>query len=748
MEEGRRGGGGTALRAAALGSAGFLLLLLALPVAGGAVYSAGDLLTFHLPARHFYQRCIQEGDPSDWNPYLFCGHSFLGEGQAGTVHPFHRLLYGALSLPAAFDLEVYASYPAALLGMFLLLRARGLLLPASALGAILFSFGSFALFHFSHSPSVAILAHLPWILLLSDRVLREGRLARLAAAGVALLTASQLLLGHPQTVGLSLLGEAAFASIVWTEARPRFRCWAVLAAAKLAGLLLASVQVLPTLESLAHSIRWDPGADFATSFSLHPANFLQLLAPYAFRSRAVGWLTHEFALYPGALVLPLAWLAASGRGLPRGFVLLARGGLILAGAAALLAMGSYAGLGSILGSIPVLRSIRVPARAIVLMQFGLATAAAIGFHRLLASRGENPVGFGRVPWAVVAPLGGALLAIGGVLGARALGAVAREEVAGTGVLLLGPVLLGGAGVLVHLSLRGHGLALALLVPLAAVDLAAFGMGYGAWRTRPLPEILASVPAPPDEPGSRALQGPNTFLFKGWRQVGGYAGLPPRQILDYSQLASLRVAGVGWIRWDTAAPSLVEAGLRPGEGPWWQVPSPVARVRLVSRAQVSTDPRRDVSTIRVEEVALTEEEVGLPGSGGGQATLEVDRPGRIEVATEADGRRLLVVSESFHQGWRCRIDGAEARTLPVYGDFFGCVVEGGSHRVVFTFEPRSKRLGIWLSAAGGLGVLGLLGVGRSRRGRVLVSAPAAAAPSPSGPPAGAPRPGPASPPRRG
>ncbi|MGH7151246.1 MAG: hypothetical protein ACREIU_11125, partial [Planctomycetota bacterium] len=458
MEEGRRGGSGSALRAAALGSAALLLLLLALPVAGGAVYSAGDLLGFHLPARHFYQRCIEAGDNADWNPYLFCGHSFLGEGQAGTVHPFHRLLYGSLSLSAAFDVEVYASYPAALLGMFLLLRARGLLLPAALLGAILFSFGSFALFHLDHSPSVAILAHLPWILLLSDRVLRGGRMARLAAAGVALLTASQLLLGHPQSVGLSLLGELAYAGIVWSEARPPLRGFAILAGAKLAGLALACVQVLPTLEALAGSIRWAPGADFASSRSLHPANFLQLLAPYGFRERAVGSLTHEFALYPGAIVLPLAWLAASGRGLPRGCVLLARGGLVLAGISAILAMGEYAGIGSLLGTIPVLRSLRAPARAIAVMQFGLATAAAVGFHRLLVSPGENPVGFRRVPWTIVAPFGGAVLAIGAILGARALGVVAREEVARAGRLLLGPLLLGGAGLLVHLSLRGQGVA--------------------------------------------------------------------------------------------------------------------------------------------------------------------------------------------------------------------------------------------------------------------------------------------------
>src|SRR5262245_55582372 len=495
MEEGRRGGSGSALRAAALGSAAFLLILLALPILGGAVYSAGDLLGFHLPARQFYQRCLQDGDPSDWNPYLFCGHSLLGEGQVETLHPFHRLLYGALPLAAAFDVEVYASYPAPLLGTFLLLRARGLLLPASVLGAILFSFGPSALFRFQHTNCVAIFAHLPWILLLSDRVLRAGRFTRLASAGVALLTASQLLLGHPQSVGLPLLGELAYAGIVWSEARPLLRRFAVLAGAKGVGLLLAAVQVLPTLEALAASTRWAPGADFAASLSLRPANFLQLLAPYAFRARAVGWPAHEFVLYPGAIVLPLAWLAASGRGLSRGPVLLARGGLALAGISAILAMGEYVGLGRVLAWVPLLRSLRAPARAIVLLQFGLASAAAVGFQRLLAAREENPPGFRRIPWALVAPLGGALLAIGAILGARAFGVVAREEVAGVGRLLLGPLLLGGAGLLVHLSLRGEAVALALLVPFAAVDLAASGLGAGASHTAHLPDLIAPSSRP-------------------------------------------------------------------------------------------------------------------------------------------------------------------------------------------------------------------------------------------------------------
>jgi uncharacterized membrane protein YfhO len=59
----------------------------------------------------------------------------------------------------------------------------------------------------------------------------------------------------------------------------------------------------------------------------------------------------------------------------------------------------------------------------------------------------------------------------------------------------------------------------------------------------------------------------------------------------------------------------------------------------------------------------------------------------------------VLAESFHPGWRARVDAEPCEVVRVYGDFMGCVVPAGTHRVAFDFEPRSLRVGIALSLLG-------------------------------------------------
>ncbi|HEY2880968.1 MAG TPA: hypothetical protein VGJ15_01010, partial [Pirellulales bacterium] len=70
-----------------------LLIALAWPMFSGRVYVADDLGDFHLPLRAFYSQQLQRGQPFDWCPDLFCGFYLTGEGQAGTYHPLHWLLY-------------------------------------------------------------------------------------------------------------------------------------------------------------------------------------------------------------------------------------------------------------------------------------------------------------------------------------------------------------------------------------------------------------------------------------------------------------------------------------------------------------------------------------------------------------------------------------------------------------------------------------------------------------------------------
>jgi hypothetical protein len=210
-----------------LGTAVFAGVMVA-PSLWGEVYTSDDLSCFHLPLRLFYRRCVRFGQRFDWCSQLFCGFYLQGEGQLGMYHPLHRVLYAALPFAWAFNLELLLSYPALLLGTFLLLRRRSLPIDASLLGAYGFAFAGFAVFHYMHLNAVAVVAHFPYALLAIDWLMRARTPTGRAWGGLALavVTGSELLLGYPQYVYFSLLAEGLYAALVWSEMRgwPRWLC--------------------------------------------------------------------------------------------------------------------------------------------------------------------------------------------------------------------------------------------------------------------------------------------------------------------------------------------------------------------------------------------------------------------------------------------------------------------------------------------------------------------------------------------
>jgi hypothetical protein len=159
------------------------------------------------------------------------------------------------------------------------------------------------------------------------------------------------------------------------------------------------------------------------------------------------------------------------------------------------------------------------------------------------------------------------------------------------------------------------------------------------------------------------------------------------VLSYDTPSSLRVAGIEWIM-----PGAVEADQPWVHAPWTALP----RVRLVTRTRRSTEPNRDINSTDVDTTALTSVEVVLTPAEPGRATISNDRPGKIDVVTEARSRQLLVISESFHKGWQADVDGRTTTVLRVNGDFIGCVVPEGSHRVKLRFRPPGRTLGACLS----------------------------------------------------
>jgi hypothetical protein len=199
---------------------------------------------------------------------------------------------------------------------------------------------------------------------------------------------------------------------------------------------------------------------------------------------------------------------------------------------------------------------------------------------------------------------------------------------------------------------------------------------------------------------------NASILLGVSLDNGAAGLPPRQSLSRDNLSALRVAGVEWLRFPGRAYHAPLSALQKYDY-GYRVPDFLPRARLMTRALVSQRPNEDIAGIDVANTVLVNEEVTVDPGPPGTAKLVLDRPGRMDVMTDAAGRQLLVVSESYHAGWQAFTDGRRVRIIRAYGDFMAVPVAGGAHEVEFYFRPFSWLVGGYVSAAGAVALLLLL-----------------------------------------
>ncbi|MBX6312130.1 MAG: YfhO family protein, partial [Isosphaeraceae bacterium] len=375
-----------------------------------------------------------------------------------------------------------------------------------------------------------------------------------------------------------------------------------------------------------------------------------------------------------------------------------------------LALGRYSPLFPWYTRVPGLNLFRGPARYLAIVHLVLAALAAVAFADLAqgVDRSDRPCW--RALWPlVVPPLTGWATGLGmGLMAAVWPGSAMAGQVARLRAIVIGPAWIALGAVAVALAARGSRAALVAIVALTAADQVVYGIGMIYRRDPPLSVAMlaASEPVPPRQPGTRFQGRWNKGALSGARLINGYVGLTPRRVLDYDRPASRRVAGVAWAREG------------PAEGRWRPVPGPLPRARLVTRAITSRDPRTDLERIDVGTTALTDRPVTLQGDQPGEATILEDRPGAIRIAARTGSRQLLVLAESYHEGWRAWIDGRAAPVLRVNGDFLGCTVEAGRHEVAWRFEPASYRLGARLTGlAVGLlvGSTGLALARASRRG---------------------------------
>ena len=353
----------------------------------GLVVAGYDTQTYFYPYWSVAFDALRSGRIPLWNPDLFMGAPFLANPQAAVFYLPNWMLLG-LSPERAISVALILHVAWAAAGMAALTRvALRVGWSSVAAGASVFAFGGYFVGQSGHVNQVSATAWLPWLLLGLDRAVAGDRRAWLA---LPLITALMVLAGHPQVAYMSLAFGLVYAVTVgmaggrvgWRgRIRGAMRGLLAWAAAGVGGVLLAAVQVLPTLE-LSHLGIRSGGLPLheAASFSLPGEEFLSAVLP---TFTALPSST-EFVAHIGLSGIILAVLGVAAR--PRR----ARTLLFVATLAAtlLLAVGPAAPLFTMAHRlVPGFDLFRVPPRWLLL---GILAAA------LLAAQGVESLGRGRV----------------------------------------------------------------------------------------------------------------------------------------------------------------------------------------------------------------------------------------------------------------------------------------------------------------------------------------------------------------
>jgi hypothetical protein len=678
-----------------------MLGVFAWPTLQGKLHWESDLGAFYVPVRAFYQEALRSGTQFLWYPYELAGFYLHGEGQAGLFHPLNLHTYRWLPYTLAYGLEMTRGYALAGAGAYLFFRRYALPRSAAMLGAFYFAFSSFHALHYMHPNVVAATAHLPWLLLALDVATRGSsrRSRALAAPAYALLTASQLLLGHPQAIWLCAVVELLYAWLLFREGAS-LGALTRIGVAKALGILAAAIQLLPTWDALQGSVRLHPTSDFIDLFSLHPWNFTQLVQPYLFQHGAFLSIV-EFGLYAGGFgLLALVWIAA-GRCASGPQRRLAHGALVLAGLGALLALGAHGWVQSLLTALPVIGGFRAASRYTFWITTAASAAVALAYAGIAARRTT------RLERAVALTL--PLLAT--AVGLWLLPARFPSDPRPASIAWLGVASLAVTVALALMATRGAPAARAALVLFACIDLGVYDASFlGQREPRPasLDEIRAGVASAPRAPGFRVAEGPMAATLFGVRYLWGHVALWPVRQLPIASADGERLSDMPTPAWQASLRVASVADPRTRG-------APMPRARLISNIRVTASPGDDIAEIDVSRTALVEEFVAVEGPSG-RVSIERETPGELLLRAHAPAQQLLVLSESWHQGWRAWVDGAPAQILRVYGDFMGCVVPPGEHEIRLHFEPASFVQGARVSAGALAAIAAWGGVAFARSGR--------------------------------
>jgi hypothetical protein len=354
----------------------------------------GDNMLQYYPWMHKLADDWRALTPPLWDFSVEAGFPFPGEWNTAAFYPINIIYVWLTGIPTPVKLDVLIliHFAAAMWGMSLFLRQRGVERWLSLFGGAVFCWiGPVA----NRAPGQANifvgLIYLPWILYFFELGLASKNAWRNSCTGLAgLALALSLLAGHPQPFIHNSLMLGLFAVFLLFEKRTPGLSWTInlsrvasaLLTVAVIAFLFACIQLASSHEYFARAYRWigldNPVKGLQTVMPLQVYNryslsFSDLFSVITGRSRALDGGT----LYITVSALICACFGLGVRGTWRWFVLTVTGFVLL------VALAGNTRFGWLTYRLPLLNMVREPVRILYLYQFCFATLAAFGLQMAL-----------------------------------------------------------------------------------------------------------------------------------------------------------------------------------------------------------------------------------------------------------------------------------------------------------------------------------------------------------------------------
>jgi hypothetical protein len=404
-----------------------VLLVLTLAMYGDVLFSrqhpilalfGQDMASIELPWRILGFEELLRGHVVLHNPYTFCGMPFFAESLIALLYPPNWI---HLILPPDRAVNLIIALHTFLMGLFTYFWAgnRSLSKPAGLLSGVVMMFSGPFFLHVvqGYPTNMEAMTWAPLLFLSCDYILGERYRAGLLLGSFSL--AMQMLAGQPQYVYFTLVALFLYNLLRLIRHGSRVKAIAAFVAIGITVLILTAVQTISVLQAAGESIRAGSGGvglKFAGMFSFPPENFLTLLTPQFFGNALDAPYWGKWYLWEVSVFMGVAGFALAGYALLEAWSR-ARLLLVMALVMFLLALGSYSPLFPLLYAyLPGLNRFRGDSKFIFQAMLFMSLLAGIGFDAL-AERGR------RRGLAAGLAMAGALLAGGaGIL----IGTVAED----------------------------------------------------------------------------------------------------------------------------------------------------------------------------------------------------------------------------------------------------------------------------------------------------------------------------------